>query len=47
MQILDKQFKPAIMELRQFNKDVCESGKANKLIIAVRRNGGYVSGLSF
>ena len=42
MQILDKQFKPAIMELRQFNKDVCDSGKANKLVIAVRRNGGYV-----
>ena len=42
MQILDKQFKPAIIELRQFNKDVCDSNHVNKLVIAVKRNGGYV-----
>lgn len=42
MQILDKKFKPAIIELRNFKKDVLASNNSNKLIIAVKRNGGYV-----
>ena len=42
MQMLDKNFKPAIIELRNFNKDVLASDGANKLVIAVKRNGGYV-----
>ena len=40
--ILDKNFKPAILELRKFNKDVLASKNPNKLIIAVERNNGYV-----
>ena len=39
---LDKNFKPAIIELRKFNKDVLESNNYNELIIAVERNNGYV-----
>ena len=42
MQILDKKFKPAIVELRNFKKDVLVSNNSNKLIIAVKRNGGYI-----
>ena len=39
--ILDENFKPAIIELRKFNKDVLEVG-GQKLIIAVERNNGFV-----
>ena len=39
---LDKDFKPAILELRKFNSDVLKSGRATRLIIAVERNNGYV-----
>ena len=39
---LDKNFKPAIIELRKFNKDVLDSKNYNELIIAVERNNGYV-----
>ena len=39
---LDKSFKPAIIELRKFNKDVLDSKNYNELIIAVERNNGYV-----
>lgn len=40
--ILDKCFKPAIIELRQFASDVQNSGQSNELVIAIKRNGGYV-----
>ena len=40
--ILDKGFKPAIVELRKFFKDVAEAEKKNHLVIAVERNNGYV-----
>ena len=40
--ILDKQFKPAIVELRKFAKDVETSDKFTELVIAIKRNGGYV-----
>ena len=40
--VLDKNFKPAIIELRKFNDDVLKNGNINKLIIAVERNNGYV-----
>lgn len=39
---LDKDFKPAIIELRKFQEDVKKSQRSQKLIIAVKRNGGYV-----
>lgn len=39
---LDKEFKPAIIELRKFNEDVLSSKNYNKLVIAVERNNGYV-----
>jgi predicted NBD/HSP70 family sugar kinase len=42
MKILDKAFKPAIVELRDFFLDVKKSGKKNHLVIAVERNSGYV-----
>ena len=32
---LDKDFRPAIVELRKFNEDVLKSGNLNHLIIAV------------
>ena len=39
---LDKDFRPAIVELRKFNEDVLKSGNLNHLIIAVERNNGYI-----
>lgn len=39
--MLDKNFKPAIIELRKFNEDV-KNSESNKLIIAVKRNNNYV-----
>ena len=42
MNVLDKKFKPAIMELRKFYQDVINSNQVNRLLIAVKRNGGYV-----
>ena len=41
-QILDKEFKPAIIELRNFRNDVALSKDKRHLIIAVERNNGYV-----
>ncbi len=40
--VLDKEFKPAITELRRFNEDVLKSNNKQHLIIAVKRNSGYV-----
>ena len=40
--ILDKNYKPAILELRKFKEDVLASENPNKLIIAVERNNGYI-----
>lgn len=40
--VLDKGFKPAIIELRKFNEDVKKCGDKQHLIIAVERNNGYV-----
>ena len=40
--ILDKGFKPAIIELRKFNSDVKNSKDKRHLIIAVERNDGYI-----
>ena len=40
--ILDKDFMPAIIELRKFKEEVLKSGNVNHLIIAVERNNGYV-----
>lgn len=40
--VLDKEFKPAIIELRKFNDDVLKSNNKQHLIIAVKRNSGYV-----
>lgn len=40
--VLDKEFKPAIIELRRFNEDVLKSNNIQHLIIAVKRNSGYV-----
>ena len=40
--VLDKEFKPAIIELRRFNEDVLKSNNMQHLIIAVKRNSGYV-----
>ena len=40
--ILDKGFKPAIIELRKFKSDVEVSGNKCHLVIAVERNNGYV-----
>ena len=40
--VLDKDFMPAIVELRKFKEDVLKSGNVNHLIIAVERNNGYV-----
>ncbi len=40
--ILDQEFKPAIVELRQFFKDVKESYKKQHIVIAVERNNGYI-----
>ena len=39
--ILDENFKPAIVELRKFNNEVAEAG-GQKLIIAVERNNGFI-----
>jgi predicted NBD/HSP70 family sugar kinase len=41
-QILDKEFKPAIIELRNFRNEVSLSKDKRHLIIAVERNNGYV-----
>ena len=40
--MLDKDFKPAIVELRKFFKDVAKEDKKNHIVIAVERNNGYV-----
>ncbi|MCI5745879.1 MAG: hypothetical protein MR270_06330 [Erysipelotrichaceae bacterium] len=40
--ILDLEFKPAIIEIRNFNKDVKASKASNHLVIAIQRNNGYV-----
>ncbi len=40
--VLDKDFMPAIVELRKFKEDILKSGNVNHLIIAVERNNGYV-----
>lgn len=40
--ILDKNYKPAVLELRQFQQDVLASKKANKIAICLLRNNGYV-----
>ena len=40
--ILDKGFKPAIVELRNFFNDVAKAEEKSHLIIAVERNNGYV-----
>ena len=40
--ILDKGFKPAIVEIRSFNNDVKNSKDKRHLIIAVERNDGYI-----
>ena len=42
MNILDKGFKPAIVELRSFFNDVAKSEGKSHLVIAVERNNGYV-----
>lgn len=39
--ILEKEFKPAIIELRKFNEDVAASSKQH-LFLAIKRNGGFV-----
>ena len=39
--ILEKEFRPAIVELRKFNEDVLKE-KHQHLVIAILRNGGYV-----
>ena len=41
-QILDKGFKPAIVELRKFKADVAASENKVHLVVAVERNNGYV-----
>ena len=38
--VLDLEFKPAVIELREFNKEVLESGHSNRLIISIKRNKG-------
>ena len=40
--MLDKNFKPAIVELRKYFSDVEKNGNKNHVIIAVERNNGYV-----
>ena len=40
--ILDKGFKPAIVELRNFFNDVAKAEEKSHLVIAVERNNGYV-----
>ena len=40
--ILDKNFKPAILELRKFNEDVKNDPNRVHLIIAIERNNGYI-----
>lgn len=42
MNILDKNFKPAIVELRNFFSDVEKQQEKSHIIIAVERNNGYV-----
>ncbi len=39
---LDKDYKPAIVEIRKFNEDVAKQDKKQHLVIAVERNQGYV-----
>lgn len=41
-EILDKGFKPAIIELRKFREDVSKCPSKRHLVIAVERNNGYV-----
>ena len=41
-EILDKGFKPAIVELRKFREDVAASENKVHLVVAVERNNGYV-----
>lgn len=40
--ILDKDFKPAIVELRKFREAVAKSENPAHLVVAVERNNGYV-----
>ena len=40
--ILEPEFKPAILELREFNKRVAESPLKQHLIIAIERNDGFI-----
>ncbi len=39
---LDKDFKPAIIEIRKFNEDVAKQSKKQHLVIAVERELGYI-----
>ncbi len=39
---IDKNFTPAIIELRKFNEDVAKEKEKQHLVIAILRNGGYV-----
>ena len=45
--VLDLEFKPAVIELREFNKEVLESGHSNRLIISIKRNKGYIYSREF
>ena len=45
--VLDFEFKPAVIELREFNKEVIESGHSNRLIISIKRNKGYIYSREF
>ena len=45
--VLDLEFKPAVIELREFNKEVIESGHSNRLIISIKRNKGYIYSREF
>ena len=40
--ILEKEFKPAIIELRKFNKSVSKQNAKEHLIIAIERENSYV-----
>jgi hypothetical protein len=40
--ILEQEFKPAIIELRNFNKDVAIQQEKQHLVIAIERDNGYI-----
>ena len=40
--VLEKEFKPAVIELRNFFKDVNDNGNKVKLTLAIERNDGFV-----